>query len=218
MTPLFRFLAPAGLLLLAPACTSGSQPLSAGFNPSIYSVHQPVVQRTDYVFDLNAGGGLQAGEAQRLRGWFETLGVGYGDRVALDRSTYIDVATRERIAGIASYYGLILEDLAPTSPGESAPGTVRIILSRTTASVPGCPDWSRAPRLDAPLGTDSNFGCATNSNLAAMIADPNDLVRGRSGNGMDDAYATATPVRNWRERTQTGGGGTTVKSEKEGQQ
>ena len=57
-------------------------------NRGMESVHQPVVQRTDYVIDLaSAGAGLAAGEQERLDGWFRSIGLAYGDRVAIDDPT-----------------------------------------------------------------------------------------------------------------------------------
>src|SRR4029450_4835666 len=70
----------------------------------------------------------------------------------------------------------------PVLNGEVPPGTVRVIASRPSASVPGCPDWSEDGSDPASSEmTSSNFGCAMNSNLAAMVANPDDLVVGRNG-------------------------------------
>src|SRR3546814_3798029 len=47
-------------------------------NRGLESVHQPVVSRADYAFDLStANGHLAPGEAQRLDGWLASLNVGY---------------------------------------------------------------------------------------------------------------------------------------------
>ena len=53
------------------------------------------------------------------------------------------------------------------------------IVKGDTAYVPGCPDWSTAS-AQAHEGQSSNYGCATMTNLAAMIANPQDLLHGRS--------------------------------------
>src|SRR3546814_10356338 len=46
-------------------------------NRGLESVHQPVVSRADYAFDLStANGHLAPGEAQRLDGWLASLNVG----------------------------------------------------------------------------------------------------------------------------------------------
>jgi len=49
---------------------------------SVAAVNVPVVTSADYVFDAAApGGALAPGEGDRLNGWFQGLGLGYGDIV-----------------------------------------------------------------------------------------------------------------------------------------
>lgn len=78
------------------------------------------------------------------------------------------------------------------------------VVSAAGATVPGCPDWSDS-KLPMSEGQSSNYGCATAMNLAAMIADPNDLVRGRtdSSAGSDPALATRA-LKAWRDAGTTG--------------
>jgi pilus assembly protein CpaD len=160
-----------GLALAVSACGTENRGLS--------SVHQPVVQRTDYVYDVAGQGGLERSDLQRLAGWFEAMKLGYGDRVSVDTTSAGDTrASREAVASLAARYGLLLDETAPLTAGEIAPGNVRVVVSRIKASVPNCPDWSRASQPDMTGHASSNYGCATNSNLAAMIANPEDLVSG----------------------------------------
>jgi pilus assembly protein CpaD len=185
----------------ASACTTttgGSEP-----NMSLYSVNQPVVQRTDFVLDLAAGpGGVSPSEVGRLHGWFQGLQVAYGDRISIDEPAggYSDGSARHAVAEAAARYGLLVDEGAPVTNGEVQPGTVRVVVSRTTASVPNCPNWERS----GLSSTSANYGCATNSNLAAMIADPNDLVLGQSGSGTADPAATSRAIRSYRDAAPTG--------------
>lgn len=189
----------------APARNAG---LTAAHNPSVYSVHQPVVQRTDYVLDLAASGGLAPQETGRLQGWFEGLELGYGDRISVDQAAgYEDPRTRQDIAAIAASYGLLLSEGSPVTSGAVQPGAARVIVSRMTASVPSCPDWSDAGSLAATSASHSNYGCAINSNLAAMIADPADLVLGQAGTTVNNADAAARAIKTYRDRPQSGAGG-----------
>lgn len=198
----------AGLTALTAGC---SQPvvthagLTPTYNPSVYSVHQPVVQRSDYVLDLAAGNGLAPSEAARLQAWLDGLQLGYGDRVWVEEGAAYGGGVRQDIAAIVQSYGLLLSDGAPVTTGTPQPGAARVIVSRMNASVPTCPDWSDA-RIGAPTSpTHSNYGCAVNSNLAAMIANPADLVLGQSGT--IDATAGARAVKAYRDRPQSGAGG-----------
>jgi len=187
----------------ASACSSTTSGGGAGPNMSLYSVNQPVVQRTDYVLDLATGpDGVSPSEVGRLHGWFQGLQVAYGDRITIDEPAggYSDGTVREAVAEAAGRYGLLVGESAPVTNGEVQPGTVRVVVSRTTASVPNCPNWERS----GLSSTSANYGCATNSNLAAMIADPNDLVLGQSGSGTADPTATSRAIRSYRDAVPTG--------------
>lgn len=191
------------------ACASGpTGALTPTNNPSVHSVHQPVVQRTDFVLDLvTSGDTLSPSERARLASWFDSIEIGYGDQLFVDEAGgQPSPGARADVASVLGQYGLLLLDGAPVVAGSVAPGTIRVIASRATASVPGCPDWSD-PELAPTVNTSSNYGCSVNSNLAAMIADPNDLVRGRTGTGNGGADTASRAVRVYRGRTPTGSGG-----------
>jgi len=201
------------------ACTPVVGEVSAVNNPTLYSVHQPVVQRTDFVFDVRAGdGGVAASEQARLDAWFSSIDLRYGDSITIDEAPgYPSAQARTDIASVAGRYGLLLRDGPPVTPGAIPPGTVRVIASRATASVPSCPAWNN---MDiAPVNTtSSNFGCATNSNLAAMIADPGDLIVGRDGAATQSAVTATRAIRGYREGAPTGRQGLQQSSTTQGAQ
>lgn len=176
-------------------------------NRGLESVHQPVVSRTDYAFDVATGPqGLAPGESQRLDGWLDSLNVGYGDRVSIDGASSHDVVARAAIKREVERYGLLLSDAAPVTPAPVTPGTLRVVVSRMSASVPGCPDHSRPPSPDFNNNTGSDFGCAVNSNLAAMVARPEDLVRGQSGSDVNDPSVASKAIETFRKKPNTGAG------------
>lgn len=112
-------------------------------------------------------------------------------------------------------YGLLVSDDAPVTAAPIAPGTVRVVVSRAKASVPGCPDYSRMqPSYDAQ--TSSNHGCSINSNLATMVASPTDLVRGEGNVGVYDPAVGTRAINSFRKAEPTGAGGTAVKAESAG--
>lgn len=152
-----------------------------GDNRGLYSVHQPVVERNNYALDVNLSNeeGIAAFEQKRLSEWMEALGLGYGDRVSLDYGEgFSNALATQTVADLAANKGLLLQEQAPVTEGAIPSGSVRIIISRSTASVPTCPNWEATSSSDFTNSNHSNFGCASNSNLAAMVADPEDLVRG----------------------------------------
>ena len=105
---------------------------------------------------------------------------------------------------------MLAEDRVVTN-APVVPGGVRVVVSRVKASVPGCPDWSRNSTFEPDNNTSSNYGCATNSSLAAMIANPEDLVHGQSDTGHDQTRS-AKAIDAFRRAVPSGTGGGSVQS------
>lgn len=170
------------------------------------AVNVPVVTSADYVFDAAApGGALAPGESDRLNGWFQGLGLGYGDSVYVDGG--YAPAARSQVAAIAGRYGMLVTPGAPVTAGVVQPGSVRVVVARRRAVVPGCPNWSQPSQPDWDNKTMSNYGCAVNSNLAAMVANPEDLLHGREGDTVIDPRTATRAVDMYRSKAPTGAGG-----------
>jgi pilus assembly protein CpaD len=201
-----KLAAVAALGLAVAGCAAQPRTLTPANNYSLYSLHQPEVEHTNFVFDVaSRDDGVPPVEQARLGAWFDSIGLTYGDHVTLDgpAGSANDGARRD-IAKVAAEHGLIVsEDGPPVTEGAVAPGTVRIVAARATATVAGCPYWSDA-EIDSPVRTGTNYGCATNSNLAAMIANPDDLVHGRAGSSTGAASTAGRAVRVYRESRPTG--------------
>ncbi|MEO6224275.1 MAG: CpaD family pilus assembly protein [Sphingomicrobium sp.] len=172
----------------------------------VASTHVPVVTSADYVFDADAPeGALAPGQADRLNGWFQGLGLSYGDRVYVD-GVYADAA-RGQVAAIAGQYGMLVTAGAPVTVGALQPGTVRVVVSRRRAEVPGCPDWSQPSQPNFQNRNVPNFGCGVNSNIAAMIANPEDLLHGREGTGVGDQSTASKAIELYRATPPSGSKG-----------
>lgn len=176
-------------------------------NPSLYSTKQPVVERTHYTLDVATNGdSLPVSEQQRLVGWFDSMELRYGDRIAVDDPAN-NPAVREAVGRLAGRYGLLVSDGAPPTPGYVNPGQARVVISRTLASVPGCPDWSAKSDINYGNATYPNYGCAVNSNMAAMVANPEDLIRGQQGSGETVILSSNKAIDTYRETPPTGAEG-----------
>ena len=176
-------------------------------NAGISAVNEPVLSRSDYVFDAAApGGNLPPSEAARLDSWFSGLDPRYGDNVYVDAGAYSEAA-RAEVAGIAGKYGLLVSPGAPVTAGSVQPGNVRVIVSRTIASVPNCPNWERQSQPNYNNESMPGYGCAVNGNLAAMVANPEDLFHGREGTGVLDTATATKAVNVYRTQPATGTGG-----------
>lgn len=155
-------------------------------NRTVYSTKQPVVERSTVALDVaTSPDGMPITEQRRIVAWFEAMDLRYGDRVSVE-DPLERAETRAAVAGLVGRYGLLLDDGAPVSAGGLQPGQARVVIARSRAAVPGCPDWSATSDSSIGNGISPNYGCANNSNMAAMVADPEDLLKGRQGS--QDTY------------------------------
>ncbi|MCP5396233.1 MAG: hypothetical protein H6918_05800 [Sphingomonadaceae bacterium] len=87
-------------------------------------------------------------------------------------------ATRDAIAQIASRHGILVSEGAPVTSGYVSQAQPCVITrsKRFGAGLPGlvCQVRPELRQRDQP-----GYGCAIGSNLAAMVADPEDLIRGK---------------------------------------
>ncbi len=205
------------MLRKAPRLASAAIALSLGMslaacggmptNQSLESIHQPVVERINYALDVTAGpGGLSVPEQRRLSGWFEAMDLRYGDRVYLD-DPLAGSETRTIVEALAGRHGMLVSDDAPVTPGYVNAGTVRIVVTRSKASVPGCPDYSAKSDVNLINALSSNYGCATNSNMAAMVADPEHFLKGATGHSDTTVMSSNKAIGTYRDAPPTGTGG-----------
>ncbi|MDB5480320.1 MAG: pilus assembly protein CpaD [Caulobacteraceae bacterium] len=103
--------------------------------------------------------------------------VARGDTVRIERAPGVIADGRARALAIA----LARQGLRPTlaAPGAAPDGELRLVVEHATATVPRCPNWTKPPGNDLENTMHSDFGCASALDLAAMVADPRDLIEGR---------------------------------------
>jgi pilus assembly protein CpaD len=184
------------LLLGASACTA--TPQSALWSDAD-ARRQIVVHHIELHHDVAFARGsaeLAPSEARRLDDFIERQHVGYGDAVEiavpgeatrLDARRAASVSERLARAGIGAERAVV-----PSSSG------VRVIVGRNVAVPPACPDWRKADNDGDPSNTPmSNLGCANMRNLGLMIADPGELIAGRSA-GAGSGEPLAAGVERYR--------------------
>lgn len=198
-----RLLGPAGLLaaLLAGGCAP-DRVVTGSITPVDYRERHPIVL-TDgpRVLDLfvNAPGGLDARQRADVRAFAaEYRRHAQGGIVAhLPRGSRTDAAAirlleqaRAILAESGVPDGFVTAAAYPAvDPALAAP--VRLTFRRLQAKVASqCGQWpSDLGVSDGPSDWSNepywNLGCATQSNVAAQIADPVDLVRGRAETRID---------------------------------
>jgi len=84
------------------------------------------------------------------------------------------------------------------SPDTLDADDVRLSYIRYQAHAEACGDWSVNLASTSANHRSPNFGCATQHNLAAMVADPRDLLAPDSSVGQPDAQRRLTVLDKYR--------------------
>lgn len=144
---------------------------------------------------------LEAGDSIRLEG--------HADERASDLYN-LDLAARrsEAVRRFLHAEGLGRVEMHESAYGERAPAAsersqaawrenrrVEVVVDRHLVVLPPCPDWSRRSGTDFANQPHTNFGCAVQTNLGLMIANPRDLERGRALSPADGTREADAIVR-----------------------
>jgi pilus assembly protein CpaD len=138
-------------------------------------------------------------EVKSLSGFLDSVSFGYGDQVTLDAGPHSGNASADALA--AKRIDAVMEALRhlriraqvasrPTVDGALARNAVIVTVGRYVATAPKCPDRTKPEADDYANNTESNFGCATATNLGLMVANPGDLIRGTPAGPADADFAS----------------------------
>jgi len=190
-----------GAALLLGACAKGD--ISTSGVPIDTRERHPIVlrdaPRSLDVFVGRAGGGLDQRQAEDVARFGEDYRrSGKGGLVAeVPTGAGRDLATHDTLDGIrrslaragVSTGQLSVRTYRIADPGLASP--IRLTYASLQAALPhSCGQWptdlgASSYKTSATNEPYWNFGCATQANLAAQIADPLDLVRERSEGRLD---------------------------------
>lgn len=157
-------------------------------------------------------------ERDRLRTFLAAVDLGPGDSIRLEGHAderasdlyNLDLAARRseavrRLLHAAGFERVLMHESAY---GERAPAAsessqaawrqnrrVEVVVERHLVVLPPCPDWSRRSGTDFANQPHTNFGCAVQTNLGLMIAEPRDLQRGRALGPADGTREAEAIVR-----------------------
>jgi pilus assembly protein CpaD len=96
------------------------------------------------------------------------------------------VAVANDITALLMQQGIPRAMIVPASYRGASTSPVQVSYVRSVAVTKECGDWSSNLSEIPGNGSYSNFGCATQQNVAAMVANPEDFLVPRA---MDPAYA-----------------------------
>lgn len=120
---------------------------------------------------------------------FVDVGPQSGEVVSDTRIGVINDQLRHYVPGVRAQ---------PITGEKGGRTNVRLIVGRYVVQPPNCPDFSRPSSSNPGNHPDSNFGCSTTRNLGLMLADPGDLLRGRTL-GPGDGESLSRGIRAYRD-------------------
>lgn len=123
---------------------------------------------------------LAEGEAENLAAFLDQAELTGDDRVyfAPARNDTLAAARVGQLTREISQRGIGAVTLPPE--GDTAEDHMMIFVERYVVTPPDCPNWTKPTFGDHSNTLPSNFGCADATNLGLMVADPRDLVIGRT--------------------------------------
>jgi pilus assembly protein CpaD len=165
--------------------TSDQQPTKAGATTEAPNPIQLSLRSLTHTLHYAPGNAIPGpAETAALNDFLANSGIAPGDPITIERSAPgghpPSVLAEARIQRLTA--ALARQDVKPmfASAPDLPAGDIRLTFEHYVASAPNCPNWSKAPGNDFGNTLHSDYGCATATNLAAMIADPRDLAEGRT--------------------------------------
>lgn len=208
-TTTIRMAATVIVALLLAACTRESNPVTHIDNTLHYGgwrqiparevAHAETVTMNHRVgFELGSSA-ISPAEQDRISEFVQQLASGRTNDIALVAPNLIadqslGAARLRAVTAELASHGL-KSRLAPAGRSRMVnnENQVAVVVSFTMVMIPDCP--TKQPRLHKR--PDLNLGCSTERNLAAMVADPADLERGRSL-GAADAGVIGAAIDRYR--------------------
>lgn len=193
------------LICLAACMGDKAPPLNTGLE-TIYKASVKF-ENTNHLIEMREGI-LSQQEDAALAAFLNMTGVTYADRMTLETSDVGNInKSRVAVDAVLSRLGLTVSNTAFSN--SLKPGQARLVVTHASAVVPECGHFDRAVSPNWQNQTAANFGCASRSNLASMVANPSDLVSG-TPLGSANAALIAKPIESWNAATQTGVAGSRV--------
>lgn len=191
-----RVIVPVALAAMLGACTHTQEDVTASVPHDYRQRHPIVAQEADHTIDVFVGsrrGGLTASQRTDVAAYAQTwLNEGTGPIVIdLPVETPNARAAQQSLHDIQAIFassgvparGVSVRRFTPADPREFA--TIKLIYPKVRADAGPCGLWPEdlGPSAKSKIYRENrpywNFGCAYQRNMAAMVANPADLVQPR---------------------------------------
>lgn len=176
-------------------------------SPSMRPQVEPITRVHTVSFEVGRSE-MGNGETERLFQFLQQSGVHDGARIELDGprrdDRFFDPLTAARLAEIeAEISSLGLDVEIPDRPIRSlarSDSDIAVAVTRATVIPPDCGTAQQPPLATRP---DYTYSCANAAALGMMVADPTDMVRGRTLGPADGEAATKSFQRYRQDETET---------------
>jgi pilus biogenesis lipoprotein CpaD len=162
----------------------------AGCHAGVEGPYEPAVEIRQFTHEVpfaSGRGQLGSSETAALQAFLSEIGAQPGDRAYVLAEPAAAAGSSAVLAGQradAVMARLAAEGLQPQRlPADSATagaGATLVIVERTVVVLPACPDWTDRPGWTYHNTPHRNWSCATAVNFGMMVAEPADLLRGRT--------------------------------------
>jgi pilus assembly protein CpaD len=192
-----RLVAAAAVLVALAGCATGTQQDITASIPDDYRIKHPItIDEQLATMDIPVGldaGRLSSGARGNIAGFAQRFNSSGGSLMAIVAPVG---SPNEVVAASMSHqvYDVLLAagirpaalDFRTYRAGPKETGApIRLAYSRIAASVADCGQWPGNLDNDSRNRNYKNFGCATQANLAAMVANPLDLLYPRASTPPD---------------------------------
>ncbi|MGO8918100.1 MAG: CpaD family pilus assembly lipoprotein [Stellaceae bacterium] len=155
---------------------------------------------------------LAGGEASSLASFLTHAGVTSEDHVYFEAASddHLTLSRIGRLTKVVDQQGVGARTLPPAEG--LAPDRILVVVERYVVTPPNCPNWTAPAVGDHGNQPGSNFGCADATNFSLMVADPRDLVIGRTLDPAqgDAAFAAVSRYRLGKVKDPSGQGASTT--------
>jgi pilus assembly protein CpaD len=145
-----------------------------------------------------AAGTITDAQSRALQGFIRRIAAGRPENVhlvlrAVSSDRLVPAINRLAVAAGVQPSKIEFDQLSPDTVAKGNE-SVEVVAQTAVASVPDCPRLSHiSDTMDYRNTISSNFGCAYQSNYAAMVSDKRDLAIGESG-GLTDGLLTSAAI------------------------
>lgn len=180
----FRMLAAAALLAAAgnlAGCTTEELALENQYVPNSGSQQFPIIVEKGPTTLSIAGksGTLAPGQINAVSGFARNAATS-GASVTVSRPSAASPRLSHEVANLVAQQGVSSSRIHFTTYNGSAGGPVKVTYKAVQARTSPCGEWPADMTETTMNELNYNHGCAVQSNIAAMVANPNDFVTPRA--------------------------------------